>query len=82
MIAAINEMPVSIGICAWSQIFKSYKSGIMTNPDCGTGDDHGVLAVGYASDYYLVKNSWAATWGDNGYIKVGRNGDGKGICGV
>jgi hypothetical protein len=35
--------------------------------------------------YYLVKNSWGTTWGDEGYIYLGRgskynNGDGQ--CGV
>jgi cathepsin L len=36
-------------------------------------------------DYYKVKNSWASTWGEDGYIYLGRgssynNGDGQ--CGV
>jgi hypothetical protein len=31
--------------------------------------------------YILVKNSWGATWGDNGYIKLA-SVEGKGICGI
>ena len=30
-------------------------------------------------DYYLVRNSWSTHWGDNGYIRIARQGN---ICGV
>ena len=49
--------------------------------------DHAVLVVGYGYDapsgkeYWLVKNSWNTTWGDQGYIKLAIV-DGAGICGV
>ena len=46
--------------------------------------DHGVLAVGYAPGYWLVKNSWATTWGEEGYIRMKRNInlDFDGDCGI
>jgi C1A family cysteine protease len=47
-----------------------------------------VIAVGYGHDettgldYYLIRNSWGANWGDRGYVKLARQGDGYGVCGV
>lgn len=59
----------------------TYTSGIISTADCGTNVDHSLMAVGYGSNYYIVKNSWGTEWGDAGYVKIG-TGDGKGICGI
>lgn len=44
--------------------------------------NHAVLAVGYGVEngipYWLIKNSWGADWGDNGYFKMEL---GKNMCG-
>ena len=82
MQAALANGPVSIAIEADKSVFQTYHSGVLTSAACGQQLDHGVLAVGYGTesgqDYFLVKNSWGASWGDQGYIKLGANN----ICGM
>jgi len=77
--------PVAVTVQANKPAFHYYTGGIVTE-DCGGWHlDHAVLAVGYGSEdgqeYYIVKNSWAATWGENGYIRLGIE-DGIGVCGI
>jgi len=84
--------PLGIAIIASSNGFQSYSSGIMTNADlglssetssftCSQNIDHAVTLVGYGTDdgqdYWLVKNSWGTSWGENGYFKAAR---GTGGC--
>jgi KDEL-tailed cysteine endopeptidase len=73
--AAIAKQPVSVTIDAGEYPFQHYFSGIITDPTCGASLDHAVLAVGYGiedgTEYYLVKNSWGADWGENGYVRIG-----------
>jgi cathepsin L len=78
--SAINKQPVAIGIQADQSAFQFYSGGILTGT-CGTNLDHSVLAVGYdtTSQYWLVKNSWGSSWGDNGYVKLSMSGDKCGI---
>lgn len=85
---AVYITPVSIAIEADTKYFQSYASGVLTSETCGTNLDHGVLIVGYGEEnsqkYWLVKNSWGTTWGDQGYIKIGRSesSNDAGICGI
>lgn len=88
LMTAIAQQPVSIAIEADQRDFQLYESGVFTGK-CGTTLDHGVLVVGYGTennnDFYLVKNSWGTTWGDQGYIKLGRGpqyNNGQGQCGI
>jgi C1A family cysteine protease len=81
--AALTKQPVSIAVEADQSAFKNYKSGILS-ANCGTSLDHAILAVGYASNYFIVKNSWGTTWGEQGYVRIasGTQNSGKGVCGI
>jgi C1A family cysteine protease len=85
---AVSIGPVSVAIQADTRVFQLYKSGVITSSDCGTNLDHGVLIVGYGTEnntpYWLVKNSWSADWGDDGYVKIEKSDstNDKGICGI
>ena len=85
---AVANAPVSIAIEADTKYFQSYTSGVLTSSSCGTNLDHGVLIVGYGTEngikYWLVKNSWGVTWGEQGYVKIARSDstNDPGICGI
>jgi len=79
--AAAAIGPVSVAIEADQAGFQSYTSGVFSGP-CGTQLDHGVLVVGFTDTYWIVKNSWGASWGDAGYIMMARGKGKTGICGI
>lgn len=86
--SAVAQQPVSIAIEADTRYFQSYSSGVLTSSSCGTNLDHGVTLIGYGTengiDYWIVKNSWGTSWGDNGYVKIARSDstNDPGICGI
>lgn len=66
--------------------FRDYKTGVYVSDTCKNGSsdvNHAVLAVGYGVEddvpYWLIKNSWGAAWGDEGFFKMKR---GVNMCGV
>jgi cathepsin L len=86
--AVATAGPVSVAIDASHQSFQLYSGGVYYEPACVSDVnqlDHAVLAIGYGTeddgtDYWLVKNSWGQSWGDQGYIKMARNRDNN--CGI
>lgn len=83
---AVTKQPVSIAVDAEGSAWQLYHAGTIYSGNCGTTLDHGVLLVGYGTqdgtDYWLVKNSWGAGWGDSGYIKLLKGKGGAGQCGL
>eukprot|EP01114_Cavostelium_apophysatum_P023907 TRINITY_DN916_c0_g1_i1.p1 TRINITY_DN916_c0_g1~~TRINITY_DN916_c0_g1_i1.p1 ORF type:complete len:371 (-),score=74.53 TRINITY_DN916_c0_g1_i1:38-1150(-) len=73
-VAKVGPLAVSVDASAWG----AYESGVFngcnqTNPDL----DHAVQLVGYGSDsqlgnYWIVRNSWNPTWGEDGFIRIAR----------
>jgi cathepsin L len=76
---------VSIAIDASGWDFQMYSSGIYNPSSCSSRNlDHAVGLVGYGTensvDYWIVRNSWGTSWGEDGYIRIIRNNNNK--CGV
>jgi cathepsin F len=74
--------PISIAINAGPM--QTYLGGIADPLFCDPNKlDHGVLIVGYGvsgtKPYWIIKNSWGTTWGEDGYYQIIR---GKGKCGL
>jgi cathepsin L len=79
-VAKIGPIAISVDASSWH----AYSSGIFNgcnqvNPDI----NHAVVLVGYGEEngqkYWLVRNSWSASWGENGYIRLNRD---ENICGT
>jgi len=77
-VATVGPIDVSVDASSWNV----YRSGIFNgcnqkNPDI----DHAVQLVGYGTengqDYWIVRNSWGSSWGENGYIRLLRHSDGS-----
>jgi len=80
----VQKGPFAVAINA--DTWTSYSGGIMT--DCPAGSvSHGVTVVGYGSEevngnltkYWIIKNSWAESWGEAGYIRLGF---GSNLCSI
>jgi len=92
-LAALANSLVQTGpasICINAGAWNFYTGGIMSASSCGGNGmyyvDHCVQLFGYHQEfanpknsYWLVRNSWASNWGENGYIRLQLNGN---PCGV
>merc|ERR1712159_408139 len=74
--------PLSIAVDANG--FSGYNGGVLRNPSCSTsGLNHAINIVGYGTaglEYWMVRNSWGTTWGEEGYIRMARGDCECGLC--
>jgi C1A family cysteine protease len=62
-----------VSVCVDASSWQDYNGGVLTS--CGNSVDHCVQLTGYANygqsgDYWIVRNSWGADWGQSGFIWV------------
>jgi len=65
-----------VSVCVNAGSWNEYTGGVMTSEACGPMgadyQDHCVMAVGFnrtaPTPYWIVRNSWSSTWGEQGYI--------------
>jgi cathepsin L len=76
--------PIAVSIAASGFAFQFYSGGVMSKCNDYVMD-HAVQLVGYGTDdgndYWLVRNSWGE-WGEGGYIRMKRYGEGQEPCGI
>lgn len=85
LLQAVSQQPVVVSVD--SSGLRSYKGGVYDGQGCGnTLDDlhHDITLIGYGTDqngvdYWLAKNQWGTTWGENGFVRLQR---GLNVCGL
>ena len=76
-VAQFGPIAVVVDASNWS----AYDSGIYNGCDQINSDiNHGVVLVGYGPGYWLVRNSWSASWGEAGYIRLYRDDNQATTC--
>ncbi|XP_019168747.1 PREDICTED: zingipain-2-like [Ipomoea nil] len=87
LMQAVAHQPVAVSIDGGDFDFQFYKKGVFAGK-CKVELNHAVAAVGYGitgdgKKYWVIKNSWGTTWGENGYMKIQRDyADKRGLCGL
>jgi C1A family cysteine protease len=68
--------PISAGIYVGPK-FQAYRSGVFNTNESGT-INHAIVLVGWQDQpgtttggYWILRNSWGTTWGQNGYMYIG-----------
>ncbi|CAI5484275.1 unnamed protein product [Closterium sp. Yama58-4] len=92
LMKAVSMQPVVAFISASAADFTGYSSnGVLNiyNGLCTTDVNHAVVVVGFnytgpdlKGSYWIIKNSWYATWGDRGYMYLAMTPDVRGKCGI
>ncbi|CAH2064684.1 unnamed protein product [Thlaspi arvense] len=88
LLKAVSQQPVSVAIDGSGLAFMHYKSGIFGGENCLTDRNHAVTIVGFGTSeegtkYWLLKNSWGESWGENGFVRIMRDVEApQGMCGL
>lgn len=72
---ALMQKPISVAVDGNN--FQFYTSGVFYN--CGTNLSLAAALVGMDDYSWKLKNSWGTSWGEGGYIRIGR-GNTCGVC--
>ena len=74
----VEKGPLAVAL-GYGSDYGGYWDGDIYRCNDDSGMNHAVVIVGYddAGGYWMVRNSWGATWNGNGYFKVG-----YGECGI
>jgi len=81
LMEALNKQPIAVAVDASSWSF--YSGGVFDGKCDSKQVDHTALLIGYGTDsgkqYWTLQNSWGASWGEKGYIRLIRKPDECGI---
>ncbi|KAL3377141.1 hypothetical protein AABB24_003513 [Solanum stoloniferum] len=87
LLQAVANQPISVGVAA-NEEFHFYGGGIYEG-SCSPKLNHAVTVIGYGTSeedgtkYWIVKNSWGRSWGEEGYMRIVRDvGVDGGHCGI
>jgi len=74
LLQALLSGPVAVSVAA--SMWGLYGGGVFTQDECDYMINHVVVLMGYGEDcgkgYWNLRNSWGATWGEVGYIRLER----------
>ena len=77
---ALRKGPITAAVYV-DDGFQFYEKGIFDN--CVKEiPNHAVVLVGFTKDYWIVRNSWGADWGEKGHIRIKKNQNRNNACSI
>lgn len=84
--ALVSHQPVGVAMHSNPRCLMGYHTGVLREEDCNCSNpdtatvNHAVTIVGYGkntqnnqdqcAEYWKIRNSWGANWGEEGYFKL------------